>query len=437
MKKWKNTTISKSVSQMKKTILLLFFFSYALISCIAEKKTANNLRIGVISDLHYLSQELMDDGEAAHAYANSTGRNIVAMPEIIDLVVNEYLQSDINYLFIPGDLTKDGERKSHEELVKKLSPLVEKGVKIRIIPGNHDVDIPNSVGFKGKETYQTKSVSTNEFEEIYNNFGYGDAIYKDSASLSYVSELEKDFWLIAIDAIKYDEQTTSSITEGRIKPETERWINQILDEARVNGKTVIGMMHHGLVEHLMYQNLVFGQYLVDDWQRLANSFADRGMKAIFTGHFHATDITKHTSANNASIYDIETGALCSYPFAYRFISVDKNGMDIETRNMDATKSHPSLASQSKEVLFKIAKRSAEHKFKSKGFGIPPETLDKFADLAAHIFIQHAKGDEKLEGDISSILENIKREFDFPIDLDSNSLQLDFYPPDNNVKIEFQ
>lgn len=421
---------------MKKTALLLFFFSYALISCIAEKKTTSNLRIGVISDLHYLSQELMDNGEASLSYANSTGRNIVAMPEIIDMVVDEYLQSDINYLFIPGDLTKDGERKSHEELVKKLTPLLAKGVKIRIIPGNHDVDIPNSVGFKGKETYKTKSVSAKEFEEIYNNFGYGDAIYRDSVSLSYVSELENDFWLIAIDAIKYDEQTTSSITEGRIKPETEQWINQILDEARSKGKTVIGMMHHGLVEHLMYQNLVFGQYLVDDWQRLSNSFADQGMKAIFTGHFHATDITKHTSTNNASIYDIETGALCSYPFAYRFVSMDKNGMDIETRNVDATKNFPSLANQSKDILFKIAKRSAEYKLKSKGFSFQPETLDKFADLAAHIFIQHAKGDEKLEGDLSSVLETIKKEFDFPLDLDSSNLQLDFYPPDNNVKIEF-
>ena len=55
------------------------------------------------------------------------------------------------------------------------------------------------------------------------------------------------------------------------------------------------MMHWGFAEHIMYQSSFFKDYLVDDYQRLANLFADNGIKAIFTGHFHSNDITAFTS----------------------------------------------------------------------------------------------------------------------------------------------
>jgi len=44
--------------------------------------------------------------------------------------------SDIEVLLIPGDLTKDGEKLSHLELVQKLEPIIEKGIQTFVIPGN-------------------------------------------------------------------------------------------------------------------------------------------------------------------------------------------------------------------------------------------------------------------------------------------------------------
>ena len=196
------------------------------------------------------------------------------------------------------------------------------------------------------------------------------------------------------------------------------------------------MMHHGLVEHIMYQDMIFGQYLVDDWKRLAALFADKGMKAIFTGHFHATDITQFTSVNDSSIYDIETGALCSFPFAYRFISLDKKGMKIETRNIAATKNFPNLAEDSKRILRSIAENSARDKIKSKGLELSSTVLDNFSQLAGHIFIEHVKGDEEMNDDIKTAIKRIKKDFGLPPGVDSDSLQLDFYPPDNNVELQF-
>lgn len=421
---------------MKKTLLLFLISVLSLISCIAEKKSTSNLRIGVISDLHYLSSQLMDGGEATQNYANLTGRNILAVPEVLDRVIEEYLQSDIEYLFIPGDLTKDGELLSHKELIAKLSPLQEKGIKIYVIPGNHDINIPRPIGFKDKSTYNTDNISPSDFEKLYFDFGYGDAFSRDTASLSYATELTNNFWLIAVDAERYDEYTTSSISSGRIKTETEQWVVNLLNEAKEKNKTVVGMMHHGLVEHIMYQDMIFGQYLVNDWKRLANLFADNGMKAIFTGHFHATDITKFTSTTNSSIYDIETGALCSYPFAYRFVSLDKNGLNIETRNIESTKNFPNLAENSKKILFSIAQNNAKQKIKDKGLSSSQKIIDSLSDLAGLIFLEHAKGDEEMNNKMKNSIELLKRELDLPIEINSNNLQLDFYPPDNNVKLQF-
>ncbi|HBK33264.1 MAG TPA: metallophosphoesterase, partial [Porphyromonadaceae bacterium] len=57
-----------------------------------------------------------------------------------------------------------------------------------------------------------------------------------------------------------------------------------------------GMMHHGLVEHMPYQAVFFGDYLVDGWQDAAQQLADRGLKVVFTGHFHSNDVSSFTSS---------------------------------------------------------------------------------------------------------------------------------------------
>lgn len=419
-----------------KSILAALLICFSMFSCAASEAPTETLKLGVITDLHYLSEKLMDKGETAQAYSQSSGRNILATPEVLDQVINEYLKSDIDVLFIPGDLTKDGERQSHLDLVTKLQPLLDKGVRIYVIPGNHDINMPNSQGFKAGGTYPVKNINPTEFEEIYNRFGYGDALKRDDSSLSYVAELDANKWLLAIDGCRYKEYTTGSISGGRISKETENWVVSILDEARKKGITVVGMMHHGLVEHIMYQDMFFEQYLVEDWQRLANLFADKGMKAIFTGHFHATDITKFTSKAEQSIFDIETGALCTYPFAYRFIDMTSKGMDIRTKNIVSTASYPNLVEDEKIRTRSLAQRLAVNKLRSRNFGLSESAINKFSELVSQIFLLHVMGDEVVDDNLKDVLKNIGQEMGMPIELDSTSLQLDFYPPDNNVSITF-
>lgn len=280
-------------------LILLFVDSYA----------SEPIRIGVITDTHYLSEKLMDNGTALQQYIKSSGKNIKATPVVLDKVLNDYLKSDIEVLFVCGDITKDGERQSHLDFIEKLKPLQARGVKVYVIPGNHDINMPNAVGYKGNKTYKVPNITPSEFLGLYADCGYKEALKRDTTSLSYVVRLNDNTWLLAIDAGRYNEYKTSSISGGKVKATTERWMMDVLSEAKSNNIQVVGMMHWGLTEHIMYQSMFFKDYLVNDWQRLANLFADNGMKVIFTGHFHSNDISLFTSDKGNKIYDIETGTL--------------------------------------------------------------------------------------------------------------------------------
>lgn len=408
---------------MRQTLLTIFIIFSGLL-------TGQTLNIGVITDMHYLSEKLMDGNYAVDNYIFTGGRNIKDEPAVLDKVIDEYLHSNIEVLLVCGDMTKDGEKQSHTDFVKKLKPLQDKGVRVFVIPGNHDINIPDPVEFRGNKTFSVPNVSPEEFSDIYASCGYKGALKYDASSLSYVAALNNKTWLLAIDAAKYTGGVSSS---GRILPETEKWIVEMLDEAREKGIRVIGMMHWGLTEHIMYQSIVFGDYLVGDWKRLRTLFADKGMKAVFTGHFHANDITAFTSGEGNTIYDIETGTLAAYPFAYRFVELNAEGMNITTKNVTSIPTNPNLAADSKELIRQLAHKQAEGKLKKMNPDFPSEISARFAEVLAQIFVLHAGGDEQMDNHLKQLMQNLATALGNPVE-DMDEMQLDFPPADNNTNL---
>lgn len=420
---------------MKYHIILSFiiFLGGTLTSCAQESES---LKIGVIADPHYLSEQLMDNNSAVQQTVNISGKAILDVPQVLDQVLSDYLESDIEILLIPGDMTKDGEKQSHIDFVKKLQPLINKGVKIFVIPGNHDVNVPNPVRYEGDKAYPVENVNPMQFRHIYADCGYSGAIKRDTASLSYVAQLNNKTWLLAIDGCRYKEYITSTISSGQIAPETERWIIAVMNEAKQNNIQVIGMMHHGLVEHIMFQATFFKDYLINDWQRLAPLFADAGMKAIFTGHFHANDITEYRSPLGNKIYDIETGSLCVYPFPYRFVEIDNKRMKISTKNVTSILNNSNLAEENKKTMLERGRNIAMSKIKSMGMDFPDTTLSLLADMIGKIFVLHLAGDEIVDDELKKTMKQLSKELDSSTPIPTDNIELDFYPADNNVEITF-
>lgn len=415
-----------------KQLLLIFTLLFQFCSCSASGHE-HTIRIGIISDTHYLSEKLMDDGAAVKSYIQSSGKNIAETPEVLDRVLAEYLNSDIEILLIPGDMTKDGEKQSHLDFVEKLKPLQSRGVKVFVIPGNHDINMPNSVGYKGNSSYNVENISPSEFADIYSSCGYSQAINRDTASLSYVSVLDKNTWLLAIDGCLYKQYTTQSLSEGQISEQTEAWMLSMLSIAKRENKKIIAMMHHGLVEHFPMQGTFLPQYLIKDYQRLSETLADNGVKVIFTGHFHSNDISEFKSSNGNSLYDIETGALSAFPFPYRFAELTKDSISISTKHITEIASNPLLKETSRAMLKKSSGQLILQKLRSR-FNFDEETARTVEDVASEIFILHIQGDEVIDDNLKAKIKEIADKMDLPIDLSPEFFQIDFPPADNNVTL---
>lgn len=380
----------------------------------------------------------MDGGAAIKKYEEYSAKNISYVPEVLDQVLTDYKNSDIEILLIPGDITKDGEKLSHLDFQKKLQPLKDKGIRVFVVPGNHDINMPTANKYQGDEVVSTETVSPAEFAQIYADCGYGNALSRDAASLSYVAELNKETWLLALDVCLYDQNTsTTYYSGGKLKAETENWLLNVLKEARNKKIRVIGMMHHGLVEHIMMQSVFFNEYIVSDWERIAGLLADNGLEIMFTGHFHANDITEFMSKSGNKIYDVETGSLVAFPFPYRFAHLTSQWIDISTRNITGIPSNPNLKEEDKIKMQKRGEELAIGKIESTGIKLSPEISGLVSKLAGEVFVKHLEGDEVVDAPMRETIQKISSYFDDGSRIPIETIEIDMYPPDNNFKIKFK
>jgi len=417
---------------MKKLLSFSLLFSLTVFSLFSQ----NALKMAVMSDIHFLGTDLAQSGEALTKYENATGRNVNELHAVLDETLKQIEAASVNALLICGDLTNHGERGSHLELIRKLTSLKQKGIRIYVIPGNHDVDIPDAKAYVGDESSPTQTVSAKEFAELYAPFGYSGAIRRDSASLSYLSALTDSLWLLSLDSNRYNEHTATSISGGRLLPQTVQWAMDILSEARSKNITVLGMMHHGLVEHMPYQATFFPNYLVEDWKKLAAEFADAGMSVVFTGHFHANDISSLTSANGNTIYDVETGSLSQYPLPYRLIEIDGNTLKIDSHFIQSVEGVPNLQEKYQEKMEKYAKASAEAQLSRLKIPLAEETRQALADLLSRINILHVAGDEKVDAETAEAIQKLAESVGDE-NFDAKSFQLDFPPADNHLTLSLK
>ena len=297
-------------------------------------------RFAVLSDVHYYDTSLGTGSSFVKMIAGTRDIKLLAdSPEIMESTVQSILAEKVDFVILCGDLTKDGERSSHELLARALKRLVAGGVRVFVVNGNHDVQNDRACRYSRGVEERIDSVSPAEFAAIYADLGYGTAVERDPASLSYVVEPFPGLWLVAMDSCRWREKF---LEEGKFYPETVAWIKRVLHKARQQKKAVIGMMHHGVLEHYQGNKKYYGAYVIEDHERISTLFAQGRMKIVFTGHFHAQDIAlKRWETPGCFLYDVETGSLVTYPCPYRIVTIDENQtMHIESRKVETTQSHP-------------------------------------------------------------------------------------------------
>ena len=319
-----------------------------------ETDADNLTKICVISDTHYYPLNYVSDCEDYNTYVGGDPKMLAESGSIIDSALDMIEKDRPDLVLVSGDLTKDGERLGHQNMAKKLQKIEDDtDAEVFVINGNHDIyNYQDSCTFENGKKEQATTTTPADFKEIYGAFGYNgehSAQYytppegKRAGGLSY-SVTVGDYVIIGIDSGRYSPDadtgmdTNEHITAGRIDASLLPWVKQRVEEANENGKTVIGLMHHGLVPHFSKEAELLSEYVVDDWQEAASTLADAGMRYIFTGHMHANDIAEYTSVNGNKIYDLETGSLAAYGSPVRTVTIqrDQTMKDQETLQLDET-----------------------------------------------------------------------------------------------------
>lgn len=280
------------------------------------------IKVVVLSDPHVMAPGLLKtEGTAWTTYLNGQRKMVDYSKLLFDNMITRIKENiKPELVLISGDLTKDGEQVSHEYVTSKLDELRAIGIKTLVIPGNHDRGSNSDAVYYDGESTTAATVATNEwFATQYANYGYGVSSEREGTTLTYACEPITGLVVIGID----------SGTDGNVSETTLNWVVEKATAARASGKKVIAMMHHPLIPHFTGVDNFVTTAVVGNYQIVRNALADAGIRVVFTGHFHTSDIAKDWNADmTREIYDVNTGSLISYPCDYREVTMSADFTDM-------------------------------------------------------------------------------------------------------------
>jgi 3',5'-cyclic AMP phosphodiesterase CpdA len=219
------------------------------------------------------------------------------------------------------------------EFAEKLKKIENSNTSVFVIPGNHDISNPFARSFKGSDQYRTDYINEKDFENIYKNFGYDEAVSRDKNTLSYLAAPSEDVWLLMLDTDQYKDNIEKNRPrlDGEINTGTLQWIKKCSDLAKKKNAQIIAVMHHNLIDH---SETIKEGYTINNSKAALELFENCGIKLVFTGHTHQQDI-KSYSKENYKVYDVVTSALVAYPQRYGVLKYSpENGYDYSTASVD-------------------------------------------------------------------------------------------------------
>lgn len=304
----------------------------------------------IISDIHQLAPELRADNPVFETFlASGDGKLLKYSTELLE-ALKEALNTDI--LIVSGDLTTNGELRSHEWLANYFREIeavdisdsksesnnkksgtesadsTGRHTRVYVIPGNHDVNNPYARTFVSGKQEVTDTVSAEDFARIYGDFGYDEALSRDPSSLSYVVRLADDFYLVMLDTCIYEDNISLGypVTGGALRASTISWLRDVDAQIKAlspEGATIISSSHHNLLSHSPVHDRGF---VIDNIQDGIDILDTLGIKLNFSGHIHTQDII-----SEGNITEIVTGSLLQYAQTYGVATFTAENIDYHTQ----------------------------------------------------------------------------------------------------------
>lgn len=401
------------------------------------------IKIAVVSDIHYLHPDLMPENINNEDFQKKmkADRKVIELSDpIFRNVISEMIAEKPDILLIPGDLTFEGEKLSHETVGKLLEGLDNKGIKVYVIPGNNDVDNQDARDYSQVPPVFADNISPEQFASIYGAYGYTgtDCIARDEESLSYICQPYEGLWILGIDA-NVIKNPASKQKIYALKASTMEWILDNIKDVSKNNITVLAMMHYGVIAH--YSEQKYLEPLLYKADELVSALMNAGIRIIFTGHYHANDIAEFMDGGKI-LYDIQTGSLVTPPYSYRIMKLDDNFLNIDSRRVTNVES--SVTGEMDFLSYSdVTITSRINGFFTtyspaliKLYGIPQEDYPAVVPSLTKAYKAYFGGDEKLDPEERKNIEVLAESVPSSLTI-LNSLWTDLAPRDNKIHIKMK
>ncbi|MBR3766782.1 MAG: metallophosphoesterase [Clostridia bacterium] len=278
-----------------------------------------DFRLAFIADIHHYSEKLGNSGRAYELREGSDQKCLKETGAILDTVFAKFAAEDTDCVCIAGDITNDGEKVSHDEVLAKFLHLNEKK-KLYLITSTHDwCSDHNPRRFEGNEIFNdVETLSAEELTNYYTLFGEKDCIASYKTPIGLVSrcfQVCPGLRLLAVHDDCDAKGGKSGYSEAHLQ-----WMADQLKKAEEDGCKTIAMEHH-LLLHPFCKLVNSGQSIGENFE-VAAFLADHGLRLMFVGHSHMQRTTEFVSEKGNKITQINLGSLTGYPAPVTYVDFD-------------------------------------------------------------------------------------------------------------------
>lgn len=111
------------------------------------------------------------------------------------------------------------------------------------------------------------------------------------------------------------------ITGGRLTEDLLEWMRVITEAAP--SRTYLAAYHFNILPHFEQEDDILKDFVFYNWEYLAKTFLEMGVRYGISGHMHASDVAYYSDAAGRTYYDIETGSSVSYASPRRYMEVTR------------------------------------------------------------------------------------------------------------------
>ena len=323
----------KGFSALLALVMLVCMLPMADVAA-APTAPVETVKFATMSDVHFYPQSMTGGSCPAWlAYCRNDCKEYEESEAILDTALDTLRarveREGIDYLLLPGDLTRYSEKQAHVELAEKLRRFeADTGVPVIVIDGNHDINTYKAVTFENGYKESAEPITAQGFYDVYADLGYdlADSFYAIENgvvpavqnALSYTVQLGDKVQLIVVDSCQYSfDEAAKDITNGVISDECMAWIIERADAATAQGKENVLMIHHSMAPHMECEPSVTFAFVLDNYVERTEALADHNVSYALTGHLHIPDAAQLVNDNGNSMTDLQTCALTAFPNQYR------------------------------------------------------------------------------------------------------------------------